>query len=88
MSVAERGRSFGLRTVTRLAGSDVLDRVGMRKPAERALFRASKAGFRVAVAAGRTFSAAGKLGSPARQGKAKSAGLFDLTPDDEQGMLV
>jgi len=88
MTVAERGRALGLRTVTRLAGSDVLDRVGMRKPVERALYRASKGGFRVAVAAGRTFSVASKLGSPARQGTAKSSGLFDLTPDDEQAMLV
>ncbi|MDE3069774.1 MAG: acyl-CoA dehydrogenase family protein [Acidobacteriota bacterium] len=87
MSVAERSRAMGLRTVTRLAGSEVLDRVRMRKPVERALYRASKGGFRVAVAAGRTFSAASKLGSPARQPQAKSKGLFDLTPDDEQKML-
>ncbi|MHB8492353.1 MAG: acyl-CoA dehydrogenase family protein [Solirubrobacteraceae bacterium] len=87
MSVAERGRAIGLRTVTRLAGSDVLDRVRMRKPVERALYRASKGGFRVAVAAGRTFSAAGNMSGPARQPEAMSAGLFDLTPDDEQKML-
>ena len=87
MSVAERGRTAGLRAITRLAGSDILDRTRMRGRVERALYRGSKNGFRAAVAAGRTFKAASKLTGPARQGKAQGRGLFDLTPDDEQTML-
>ncbi len=87
MSVAERGRTAGLRALTRLAGSDILDRTRMRGRVERALYRGSKNGFRAAVAAGRTFKAASRLTAPARQGKAQGRGLFDLTPDDEQTML-
>jgi alkylation response protein AidB-like acyl-CoA dehydrogenase len=85
--MAERGMGFGLRALNRLAGSDLLDRIRLRKQAERALFQGTKGGFRTATAAGRTFKAAQQLGKPARQKKGRSKGLFDLTPDDEQQMF-
>jgi alkylation response protein AidB-like acyl-CoA dehydrogenase len=87
MSVAERGRIAGLRTITRLAGSKTLDRARMRGRVERALYRGSKNGFRAAVLTGRTFAAASKLARPARQHSARERHLFDLTPEDEQAML-
>jgi alkylation response protein AidB-like acyl-CoA dehydrogenase len=86
-SVAERSMGFGLRALNRLAGSDLLDRIRIRKKVERALFQGTKGGFRTATAAGRTFKAAQRLGKPARQAKGKSKGLFDVTPDDEQQMF-
>jgi alkylation response protein AidB-like acyl-CoA dehydrogenase len=86
-SVAERGMGFGLRALNRLAGSDLLDRIRIRKQAERALFQGTKNGFRSATAAGRAFKAAQQLGKPARQARSKSKGLFDVTPDDEQQMF-
>ena len=86
-SVTERGMGFGLRALNRLAGSDLLDRIRLRKQVERALFQGTKNGFRSATAAGRTFKAAQQLGKPARQARSKSAGLFDVTPDDEQQMF-
>jgi alkylation response protein AidB-like acyl-CoA dehydrogenase len=86
-SVAERGMGFGLRQLNRLAGSDLLDRIRIRKQVERALFQGTKGGFQTATAAGRTFKAAQQLGKPARQKKSKSKGLFDLGPDDEQQMF-
>jgi alkylation response protein AidB-like acyl-CoA dehydrogenase len=85
--MAERGMGFGLRALNRLAGSDLLDRIRLRKQVEKALFQGTKNGFKGATAAGRTFKAAQKLGKPARQKKGKSTGLFDLTPDDEQQMF-
>jgi alkylation response protein AidB-like acyl-CoA dehydrogenase len=85
--VAESAMGFGLRALNRLAGSDLLDRIRLRKQVERALFQGTKTGFRSATAAGRTFKAAQQLGKPARQKKGKSKGLFDLTPDDEQQMF-
>jgi hypothetical protein len=85
--IAERGMGFGLRALNRLAGSDLLDRIRIRKQVERALFQGTKNGFRSATVAGRTFKAAQQLGKPARQAKSKSKGLFDLTPDDEQQMF-
>jgi alkylation response protein AidB-like acyl-CoA dehydrogenase len=86
-SMAERGMGYGLRALNRLAGSDLLDRIKIRKQVERALFQGTKGGFQTATAAGRTFKAAQKLGKPARQKKSRSSGLFDLAPDDEQQMF-
>jgi alkylation response protein AidB-like acyl-CoA dehydrogenase len=85
--VAERSMGYGLRALNRLAGSDLLDRIRIRKQVERALFQGTKNGFKTATAAGRTFQAAQRLGKPARQKKGKSKGLFDLSPDDEQQMF-
>src|SRR4051812_22188287 len=85
--MAERGMGYGLRALNRLAGSDLLDRIRIRKQVERALFQGTKGGFQTATAAGRTFKAAQQLGKPARQKKGKSKGLFDLGPDDEQQMF-
>ncbi len=85
--VAERSMGFGLRALNWLAGSDLLDRIRMRKQVERALFQGTKGGFRTATAAGRTFRAAQKLGKPARQATGKPRSLFDISPDDEQQMF-
>jgi alkylation response protein AidB-like acyl-CoA dehydrogenase len=85
--VAERSMGLGLRWLNKLAGSDLLDRIRIRKQVERALFTGTKSGFRSATAAGRTFKAAQKLTGPARQAPSKPRGLFDVTPDDEQQML-
>jgi alkylation response protein AidB-like acyl-CoA dehydrogenase len=87
MNSAERGMGLGLRALNRMAGSQLLDRVGARKPLERALYRGVRGGFRTVGAASRAFTAANKLAGPARQRPAGSSGLFDLTPDDEQQML-
>jgi alkylation response protein AidB-like acyl-CoA dehydrogenase len=86
-SVAERSMGLGLRWLNRLAGSDLLDRIRIRKQVERALFTGTKNGFRSATAAGRTFKAAQQLGRPARQAPGKPRALFDIIPDDEQQML-
>jgi alkylation response protein AidB-like acyl-CoA dehydrogenase len=86
-SPAERGMGFGLRTLNRLAGSELLDRTRLRKPLERALYQGTRGGFRTAGAASRTFSAASKLARPARQARARTSELFDISLDDEQQML-
>jgi len=65
--VAERSMGFGLRALNRLAGSDLLDRIRVRKLTERALFQGTKNGFRSATVAGRAFKATQKLTRPARQ---------------------
>jgi alkylation response protein AidB-like acyl-CoA dehydrogenase len=88
MTVTERSMGLGLRALNRLAGSDVVDRLGIRKPAERVLYRATRDGFRVAGRAGRTFAAGARLGKPARPRPTGASGLFDLSPTDEQQMLV
>jgi alkylation response protein AidB-like acyl-CoA dehydrogenase len=85
--VAERSMGLGLRWLNKLAGSDLLDRIRIRKQVERALFTGTKNGFRSATAAGRSFKAAQKLTGPARQAPSKPRSLFDISPDDEQQML-
>ena len=44
--------------------------------------------YRATCHAGRQFSAKSKQDKPARQPKADGVGKFDLTPDDEQEMLI
>jgi alkylation response protein AidB-like acyl-CoA dehydrogenase len=77
----------GLRALNRLASSPVVDRLGIRGQTERFLHTASKTTARTAANAGRTFAAAQKLTGPARQPRAKTRSLFDITPSDEQQML-
>ena len=86
MATGPRGIALGLRAVRTLASSEVLDRLGMRDGATRALHRATRDGFRAAGTAGRTFTAAKRLGAPARL-RPTRRDLFDLTPTDEQQML-
>jgi alkylation response protein AidB-like acyl-CoA dehydrogenase len=87
MNPAERSMGIGLRALNRIAGLELLDRIGARERVERILHSASRNGFRAANAAGRTFVAAQKLRQPARQPRGERAGLFDITPTDEQQMM-
>ncbi|HEV3047898.1 MAG TPA: acyl-CoA dehydrogenase family protein [Solirubrobacteraceae bacterium] len=87
MNAAERGMGLGLRALSRLAGSDLLDRIGQRRRIERWVYQGTKGGFRAAGATSRGFAAAAKLASPARQSHARTPELFDLNLEDEQQML-
>src|SRR4051794_39512413 len=87
-SVADRSMRAGLRVLRVAAGSPALDRLGLRGPAERAIHGLTREGFRAAATAGRTFARVQGAGRPARQRPVGQSGLFDLTPTDEQGMLV
>jgi hypothetical protein len=87
MSAADRAMGAGLRAVRRLGGAEVLDRLGIREGVERALYRGTRDGFRAVGATARTFSSAQRLGRPARPRAAGGGDLFDLAPDDEQGMI-
>jgi alkylation response protein AidB-like acyl-CoA dehydrogenase len=84
---AGRSMQVALRALNRFASSPVVDRLGLRDPAERFLHGASRTTMRTAATAGRTFAAAQKLTRPARQPRAAGSGLFDLQPSDEQQML-
>ena len=89
MALTDLGTKLGLRALNGFAGLELLDRLGVRKPAERLIYRGAKDGTRTAATAGRAFAAATKRarGKPARMPAAQSSGLFDLTPTDEQQML-
>ncbi|MFD3406601.1 acyl-CoA dehydrogenase family protein [Kribbella sp. NPDC058693] len=87
-----RGRrdaiGVGVALLNKLARSRAIDRFGLRKPAERAVFEATKTGFRTAGAVSRRFSAVSKLAAPSRLPAAQGTGRFDLTPTEDQQMMV
>ena len=88
MNAADRGMALGLRALNRIAGLEVIDRIGMRDRAERIIYNASKSSFRATEAIARRFNGSGpKLDAPARQKPGTRAKLFDLTPSDEQAMM-
>ncbi len=57
---------YGLALLNKASKLGVLDRFGLRKPAERALYDATKVGFRTVAAASRTFTPAKGKGQPTR----------------------
>ena len=82
---------LGLALLNRLAGVPVVHRLGLGRPVAAAVYQATRAGFRTAAAAGRVFEAGqrlGGLGKPARPPAAARRDLLDLTPTDDQRMIV
>jgi alkylation response protein AidB-like acyl-CoA dehydrogenase len=80
---------FAVAVINRLAQSGALDRFGLRKPTERVVFEATRSGFRTLGAVNRRFTRRGTAnGAPARARSAASRGLFDLTPTEDEQMLV
>ncbi|MBV8062912.1 MAG: acyl-CoA dehydrogenase family protein [Nevskia sp.] len=73
--------------MNRFAGLPVVDRLGLRKPAEKVLYQATRTGFRTVGALNRSFSATQKLAQPARLPSGSAPELFDLAPSEEQQML-
>ena len=88
---SKRGRDamgVGLAALNKVASLRVIDRMNLRKPAERAVYQASRSGFKAVGTANRTFTAVTGRGKPERPGNADERGLFDLTPTDEQQQIV
>lgn len=79
---------LGLKAIRQIAGLEVIDRVGLRGPAERALYVVTKNGLAAADGAGRRFAAVQGNGKAGRPKSASASGLFDLTPDEDQQMIV
>jgi alkylation response protein AidB-like acyl-CoA dehydrogenase len=83
-STFERVTKQPLRMLTKFGGHELTEKLGLRKPAERALHDASK------LAAQAITSIANKPKSkedPARLKKTSTAERFDLRPSEEQEML-
>jgi len=80
---------FAVAALTKVAQSDLIDRIGLRKQAEQAVLTVTRSGFRTMTTASRTFAKAGKRGAPgARPTTARARGVFDLTPSEDEQMLV
>jgi alkylation response protein AidB-like acyl-CoA dehydrogenase len=80
---------YALAALNRLARSELLDRVGLRRQAEQTVFTVTRGGFRTATTAARVFARAGARGRAGRRATATSpGGVFDLAPTDDEQMLV
>ena len=86
-NVTDEAMGLGLRALNRFAGLQLVDRLKLRKPAEKAIYAASRNGFLTLNVLGRSFAATQKLLQPARLAAGRSSGLFDLEPSEEQQML-
>lgn len=79
---------FGLALITPLVGQDFLDRYNLRDPFNRGLKYGVKQAFSAAGASTRQFKRIQGLGKSPTRLKASGADYFDLTPDDDQKMIV
>jgi len=80
---------FAVAALSRVAQSDLIDRLGLRKQAEQAVFTVTRSGFKTMTTASRGFTKAGKKGKPGvRVPAAAPKGVFDLTPTEDEQMLV
>jgi alkylation response protein AidB-like acyl-CoA dehydrogenase len=87
MAFRNKAMGLGLRAINRIGGSALVDRLGLREPAQKALYHGSRLGFRGVGTLASGFKATQKLLAPARLATGSPQGLFDLTPSDEQQML-
>ena len=90
LASSERRDPIGLMVaaLNKLAQADVVDRLGIRRSTEQTVFRVTSAGFRTVGATSRAFARSGKRDAGTRVPHANSAGVFDLTPSEDQQMLV
>ncbi|WP_313405839.1 acyl-CoA dehydrogenase family protein [Aeromicrobium sp.] len=80
--------AYGLRVLNKLAASETLDKLGLRKVAERAVHGGTRSGFQAIGAAQRTFKKVAGSAQGDRPASTSVAGVFDLTPTEDQQMIV
>lgn len=81
----------GMALLTPLMGQEFLDKYNLRDPLNRGLKYGVKHGFSAAGAATRQFKRVQGIGKPATRlsdHRPKGSDYFDLTPDDDQKMIV
>ena len=78
----------GMGLLTPLLGQEFLDRHNLREPLNRALKFGVKHGFSAVGASTRQFTKIQGLGKPPTRLAPSTADYFDLTPDDDQKMIV
>jgi alkylation response protein AidB-like acyl-CoA dehydrogenase len=80
--------ALGLALITPLLGQEFLDKHGLRDPLNRSLRYGVKTTFSALGASTRQFKRVQGIGKPPTRLKPSGADYFDLTPDDEQKMIV
>ena len=78
----------GMGLLTPLIGSEFLDRHNLREPLNKVLKFGVQKGFSAAATTTRQFKKVQGLGKPATRLEPSRADYFDLTPDDDQRMIV
>lgn len=78
----------GMGLLTPLLGSEFLDRHNLREPLNKVLKFGVQKGFAAAATTTRQFKKVQGLGKPATRLEPSKADYFDLTPDDDQRMIV
>ena len=79
---------IGLALITPIVGQEFLDRYGLRDPLNTGLRYGVKTAFSAVGASTRQFKRVQGLGKPAVRLKSPGSDYFDLTPDDDQRMIV
>jgi alkylation response protein AidB-like acyl-CoA dehydrogenase len=79
---------LGLALLTPLLGQEFLDKYGLREPLNRGLRFGVKTAFSALGTSTRQFKRVQGIGKPPVRLKPSGADYFDLTPDDEQKMIV
>ncbi|MGY0541161.1 acyl-CoA dehydrogenase family protein [Nocardioides sp. YJ-D4] len=80
---------FAVAGLRKLSQSPALDRLGVRKQTEQVVFTVTRGGFKTIAATSRAFKKKGKRGAPGvRVPNAIPQGVFDLTPSEDEQMLV
>ncbi len=79
---------IGLALITPIVGQEFLDRYNLRDPLNRTLKYGVKQVFSAAGASTRQFKRIQGLGKAPTRLKASGADYFDLTPDDDQKMIL
>jgi hypothetical protein len=79
---------IGLALITPLVGQDFLDRYGLRDPLNRGLKYGVRQVFSTAGATTRQFKRIQGLGKTPTRLRPSGADYFDLTPDDDQKMIL
>lgn len=79
--------AIGLAVLNKLAGSKALDKLGIRDSAERLVYHSSRTGFATIGKAQRAFKKSPGSGDASRPVPSPT-GVFDLTPTEDQAMMV
>jgi alkylation response protein AidB-like acyl-CoA dehydrogenase len=84
-NMVNKAQGFGLSLITKIAGSEVLDQLKLRKFLEKSLYQGSKAGFKTLNQTQKIFKPQAKINKQCLPNQEKS--LFDLSLSEEQQML-
>lgn len=82
--MANKAQGLGLAFITKLAGSDLIDQLKLRKLIEKSLYNGSKVGFKTLAATQKSFNSNHKNNKQRLSHQNKS--LFDLNLTEEQQM--